>query len=207
MVEFRIGGCGVRLHFLFLAALGVVLFTDLRNTALLGIISVAIHESGHLLTMVLCGVPPEQVVIQPFGVLIYERDSFAKSYLREGLVALGGPVLNGIAVLLALLVQRVSSIETTAFLLTNGALGLFNILPIESLDGGRALYSFLSLRCSPNRASLVVTVVSFVFLVPMAVVGFLLLLQSRYNFSLLLASVYLMLCLVLKNRSLLHRKS
>lgn len=199
MIEWSIGGCKIRLHFLFLAVLGVVLFTDLRQTALQGIFGVAIHESGHLLTMVLCGIPPAQVVIQPFGVLIYERDSAAKSCLRQGLVSLGGPLANGLAVVFVLLARQLWPVDWSSFLLVNGGLGLFNCLPVESLDGGRALYAFLSIRCSPNTASRLVTVVSIVVLIPMAVLGFLFLLQSRYNFTLLLVSVYLMLCLVLKN--------
>ena len=205
MVEFRLGRCTFQLHFLFLAALGIVLFTDAGTTALLGIAAVAIHEGGHLLTMVLCGIPPRGVTVQPFGVLIYQQTDCRKSYLRDGLVSLGGPVCNGAAMGLASLAQLWLGMPAESFLLVNAALGVFNILPIESLDGGRALYCFLCMGHPPERADAVVTVVSFLCLVPMAIIGFLFLLESRYNFSLLLASVYLMLCLVLKNRRLLHR--
>ena len=205
MIEFRLGRCTFQLHFLFLAALGIVLFTDAGPTALLGIAAVAIHECGHLLTMVLCGIPPHSVTIQPFGVLIHQREDHRKSYLRDGLVSLGGPVSNGIAMGVAAIAQRWLGVPMGEWLLVNAALGIFNILPIESLDGGRAVYCFLCIRQPPGRSERVVAVVSFVCLVPMSVIGFLFLLESRYNFSLLLASVYLMLCLVLKNRRLLHR--
>lgn len=207
MIEFHIFGCGFRLHFLFLAALCVVMFTDLRETALLGMIGVAIHEGGHLFMMVLCRVPPKLVVIQPFGVMIYEREDHQRSYGRDGWISLGGPLLNGVAIGIAFLIHFVCSISIQDFLLVNAALGVFNLLPIEDLDGGRALYAFLCIRQTPEWANKVVTVISFLFLIPMAIVGFLLLLQSKYNFSLLLTSIYLMLCVVLKNRWLLHGKA
>ncbi len=196
----------MRLHFLFFAALGVMLFTDLRDTALLGVSGAAIHEGGHLLVMRLCGIPPERVVIQPFGVLIYERQGCARTNLREGLVSLGGPLLNGAAAGCALLAQRLALLEASPFILVNGALGLFNLLPVEDLDGGRALGFFLSVRLGPDRSARIVTIVSVAVLLPLGVLGFLLLLESRYNFSLLLASVYLMLCLVLKNSRMLYEK-
>lgn len=90
---------------------------------------------------------------------------------------------------------------SSAFLWTNLALGLFNLLPVESLDGGKALASVLTPYRTARTVSRVVTVTSLCCLLPMATLGFWLLLISRWNVSLLLASVYLMFCLVLKERS------
>lgn len=197
MVEFSLGRCRVRLHFLFLAALVIVFFTDLRNTALLGIAAAAIHEGGHLLMMVLCRVPPKAVEIQPFGVIIYEKEGCSRRWVQEGLISLGGPLANGAAVLIALPLSPYLPVET--FLLANGALGLFNLLPVESLDGGRSLGAFLSPVLPPRALSRLLTVLSLLCILPMATLGFWALLTSPWNFSLLLVSVYLMLCLVLKN--------
>lgn len=199
MLDFYVGSCRVQFHFLFLAALGIVLFTDLRETALSGILATAIHEGGHLGMMLLCRVPPKTVRIRPFGVLIQEQSGCRKTYLREILIALSGPFANGIVVAILFFTQWGSNLIQSSFFLTNLALGIFNCLPVESLDGGRALAAFLSPHIAPLRAERVVMTASLLTIIPMAIVGFLLLLGSHYNFSLLAASVYLMLCFVLKN--------
>ena len=65
-------------------------------------------------------------------------------------------------------------------------------------DGGRALYFFLCRFCTAPAAQRVVTVCSIVCLLPCSFIGFFLLLQSGYNFSLLLVTVYL--CFLLAAR-------
>lgn len=197
MLDFSVGSCRIRLHFLFLAALGAVLFTDLRETALAGILAALIHESGHLLMMILCRIPPASVEIRPFGVLILEQSGRKRTNRQEAWIALSGPLANGAAALLLVLLQS-GSRWSSAFPAANLALGLFNLLPVESLDGGRALTALLSGFCSPARTSRVVMTASLLVLIPLAIVGFWLLLQSKFNFSLLAASIYLMFCLILK---------
>lgn len=83
------------------------------------------------------------------------------------------------------------------FFFASLGLGLLHSLPIEPLDGGLALRSLLSLRLGPRRAGRFATGVSLLFLFPMAVLGFLILLRTRYNFTLLAMSLYLMLYLLL----------
>ena len=86
------------------------------------------------------------------------------------------------------------------FLDTNFTLGLFNILPIDSLDGGQALFILLSMKFSPFTSMKILDIISFMILIPVAVMGFLVLLQSKYNFTLLLTALYLIAIILLKNR-------
>lgn len=206
MVEFSLGPCKVRLHFLFLAAMGIVLFTDVRGTALLGIGAVVIHESGHLLLMLLFGIPPKLVEIHPFGVILKEPADCQTTMVQEGWISLGGPLANGLAAMVLLLLRPWLPAWGEEFLLYHLALGIFNLLPVESLDGGRALTLFLLPVLGRCRTGILVTILSLFCLIPLGTVGFLLLLQSPWNFSLLLVSVYLMLCLVLKNQGLFSRE-
>lgn len=79
------------------------------------------------------------------------------------------------------------------------SVGLFNLIPVMSLDGGQLLYLLLSRRFDEALAERLVNIVTFLFIFPLAAVGFLLLLKSKYNFSLLFVCIYLVLSLVLKN--------
>lgn len=79
----------------------------------------------------------------------------------------------------------------------NLALGIAHSLPIEPLDGGLALRYLLRQRHGALWAEKASRIVSAAFLFPLAALGFLIVLRTRYNYSLLALSVYLMLYLVL----------
>ena len=83
-------------------------------------------------------------------------------------------------------------------MLSNALLAGFNILPVEPLDGGQALLSLLSLCLPREQAYRTVQMISFVVLVPIAALGFLVLFQSHWNATLLLAAVYLLFLLLMK---------
>lgn len=196
MLEWQLGSCRFRIHFFFAAMLVLLLFTDGSGTALSSLLAALLHEGGHLLTMLLCRVPPVQVDFRPFGVVIQERSSICRSYRSDLLIALGGPCANGIAVLVSLFFSQGTSAQ--AFLVINGVLGGFNLLPAEGLDGGRALYSLLCLRLQPDHAKRISRMVSLCCVIPMLLLGLVLLLSAGRNPTLLLAAVYLMVCLLLK---------
>ena len=114
-------------------------------------------------------------------------------------MALAGPAAN----LLAFAVCWGAFLLTSSLYLANLAaanllLALLNALPVGPLDGGQALYSFLCRSREAERSEKIVEVVSFFVILPIAILGFFILLRSRYNFSLLIVSGYLMLMLLLK---------
>ena len=78
-------------------------------------------------------------------------------------------------------------------------IGLINLLPIMPLDGGQILFVILSKRVCGETCERVTQIVSFLTLLPLALVGFIILLESKYNFSLLFLCFYLMTYLLFKN--------
>ena len=72
-------------------------------------------------------------------------------------------------------------------------------MPIESLDGGNALYLLLLRHMRHEYVIKAIEVLSFIVLLPLAAAGFFILLQSKYNFTLLFTSCYLMGIILLKN--------
>ena len=84
------------------------------------------------------------------------------------------------------------------FVLCNTLLAAVNLLPIEPLDGGRALYYALLRHREPPAAQKISRLISLLFLFPLAAVSVWLLLATGYNFSLLLIVVYLFVFLFVK---------
>jgi stage IV sporulation protein FB len=122
-----------------------------------------------------------------FGIDIKESD-IMKNYLRDAVVSLAGPAAN---IILSFFGMPLSL-----------ALGFFHLLPIVSMDGGNALFSLLCIFFKRDTAFNVVYIISFIILLPLTILGFMFLLDTR-NFSLLFLCVYLMLTLVFKKENYL----
>lgn len=187
----------MEIHFFFAAALTFLLLCDRSGTAAAGLGAVFLHELGHLCCMHLQKVPAEGVRCTPFGMEILETRRARKSYKTDALIAFAGPAANfAVAGICRILSCFCSNI--ILFMQINFLLAVFQALPIESLDGGQGVYAVLCQKIPPSKAEKAVRVISFAVLLPLAALGFLVLFQSKYNFSLLLLSVYLMVLILLK---------
>lgn len=194
-MTFSVKSCKVSISFLFVAALAFFLLQDKSGAALPAFLAAIVHESGHLIVLCLFGTGISQVRFTPFGIDMVKEGNTSRSYSKDAAISFAGPVANLIAALICTLFH---SDSLNRFILANWIFMGFNLLPIEPLDGGQALYSLLCRKTAENHAAKVVSVVSFAVLTPLAVLGFLAVLQSAWNYSLLLVCGYLMLLLILK---------
>lgn len=122
------------------------------------IMAVAVHEFGHYLTLKLCRVPVYAIEIAPTGVKMATGELRGREAL---LCALAGPIFGFSLTLFA------KFIPCTAFC---GFLqGMFNLLPIYPLDGGRALRAVLQKLC-PNPG-IIETGIAVIFAVGLVIFG------------------------------------
>ena len=198
-MNFQIKQCEIKIEYLFFAVIAFLLLTDTTGVALLGIAATVLHEAGHLVMMLLLGGSVKTVRFHAFGVDIEETGRGRRSYLSDALVALAGPFANMIfCVASAVLYSFWPNHLVWEFIFVNSTIAWFNILPVEALDGGQALYALLCNKFSQKTSETIVAVVSFFALLPVAIIGFMMLLQSKHNFTLFFISIYLMVLLVLK---------
>ena len=192
---FRLGGCPVEARFSFFALLAFCcLFLGAGNSVFF-LAAAACHESAHVAALFYWKAPPAKLLLSGLGCRLTLDPQRPLSYSKMAWVSLAGPGANLlIAVGLLLLGQG-----ETPFFAANFALGVFHCLPVEPLDGGMALRAFLSCLLGSDTAAKITFAVGLAVLIPLAVLGFVILLRTRYNFSLLAISLYLMLYLVLKH--------
>lgn len=104
------------------------------------------HELGHLLALYLAGAEVERVKLTAFGAEI-RADTRYLSYPREILCTLAGPAVN-----LALAVLLGRGLGDAVAAGVNLTLGVFNLLPVPALDGGRVLHLLVSWGRDPMAA-------------------------------------------------------
>ncbi|MEG0779449.1 MAG: site-2 protease family protein [Oscillospiraceae bacterium] len=115
-----------------------LLLEDVR-LLLLVLSAAALHELGHFAALTLCGGTLSRLTLTAFGAKM-TTDAARLSYGREFFVLLAGPLTNLLwAAGLALAARQLHCVwcQTAAGL--HLVLGLFNLLPIPPLDGGRML--------------------------------------------------------------------
>lgn len=164
---------------------------DKTGTVFLCLLSGVLHETGHLTVLLLSREKPKEIHITPFGMRIERQDENFLSFRKEILCAFAGPLVN---IILCLIFYG------TYFSKINLSIALLNLLPCEPLDGGKILENFLKLKSSKEKAEKLSFIISCFTVFPVAVLGFIILLHSHYNFSLLFISFYLIFFIVLKKK-------
>ncbi|MEW6545307.1 MAG: site-2 protease family protein [Bacillota bacterium] len=153
-MRFQLRGVVVEVHPLFLITL--ILFWTGRGGVEVGIFlfSLAIHELGHLAVLTGQGLGVARVELLPFGSVITPLAPTLEPG-EEFMVAAAGPLHSLVLVATGwLAAPRVPNPDLASwFLELNATLGVFNLLPLLPLDGGRMLRARWALSLGWRRAT------------------------------------------------------
>lgn len=141
-----VGSSRYKIDFTFVLTVILMLLLCHEETVILSLGSSLLHEMGHLLFMYIFRQKVESVTLGCYGMRIERCHHSTLSYKKEAIIALGGIIINFIVAILGILYYYLRC-NTFAIRLVavNIVIGLFNMLPIEVLDMGRALrYILLS---------------------------------------------------------------
>lgn len=148
--------------------------------------AMALHEAGHLIALYATGGGMCGVRFRLAGMEMLRAPGL-RSYLSDAAVSLCGPACSLIGALgLLCPTPRMQTFAAASLLL-----GLLNILPIRTLDGGEALYALLCRRTGPERAARTARRVSFLFVIPLWMLAVWIMLMTGGNFSLFVLTVCL----------------
>lgn len=189
--------CRVTFSVYFLVLITCMLALDTTLLTALALFCAAIHEMGHSCFLWLFRVRVTEISFHLFGVEIQVDDRNRLSYRQEFLLALGGIFANALlcSVMALFCWLQVWQGPARAVFSMSLFLALFNALPVGSLDGGRALETFICMHTTPQVAEGALQICSVIFLMPVGAYAFWLLLHV-HNVTLLAAVVYLMVSLI-----------
>ncbi len=205
---FRVFGIRLELHLSFAILPAYFGYQGLKHAGTTGALwslaflcvvfaCVVLHELGHSLTARQFGIRTQRILLMPIGGMA-QFESLPDKPRTELLITIAGPLVNFALALLLLpfcepvtlanveglaLPMSLSDILNLA-LIFNLSMGLFNLLPVFPMDGGRILRSTLSFFMRPLKATYIASKLGG-FLAGFLAILFLL------NFQLLPAALFL----------------
>ena len=147
-----------------LAALFVLglIVCDRSGIALMTVFAAIVHECGHLFMAKVLQIPLKSMRLDFSGARI-DVIGGNISYAKEWLLAAGGPFTSFVCSAAAAVFWKWHP-YAVLFSCASLILGLLNLLPIRSFDGGRMMESFLMSHFSPRTSHAVLSMASFLSL-------------------------------------------
>ena len=191
---FNVFGLKVEITFWFVALITFIFSLNAPSNVLVTVFSSILHETGHLLIMTSVGNKPQAIRFEITGMNIIRQQDLQISTKNEVLIALGGPLINLICFLISVVILCIYENEN---ILTFGCINLilmiFNLLPINKLDGGLALYYILSQNFDNLNCAKILKITSVFFIALIYIWGIYAFVSSKYNISLIIIAIFLTL--------------
>lgn len=168
--------------------------------SLAALLAAAIHELGHIFAAKICSIPLYEMRLGIFGAAL-TTDASLYSYKKEIALAAAGPLANFASSALLYPIFKSSEGFGALFLAASLFLGILNLLPVESFDGGRILNCILCEKFSPRLASAVCGALSFITVISLWMLSVYLLLRASSSLSLFVFSLSLFCKIFIKQKN------
>ncbi|MDR0822023.1 MAG: hypothetical protein LBN40_06140 [Oscillospiraceae bacterium] len=185
------GGTRLRFDFTFFALGAVLLCVDRSGYALLGLAACLLHEGGHIFVMWKRGDSPRTVTFRGGGIAVSDRNG---GILPPASVLVAGSAANFLAFSLTALFADGLSVYVGLFAVMNLVIGVFNLLPVGTLDG-KFLLQIALLRVLPcDKADRILAVTEAVTAAALVVFAAWCFSNVGFNWSVLAVGLYLLIC-------------
>ena len=169
-----------------------------------------IHELGHLIAGVLMGLKPAKIEIMPYGLSIGFDVNYNDCNRKIGkgnalsikrlIIASAGPITNFFIVLIFSFIKiNLLGIERELLVYSNLLIGIFNLIPIYPLDGGRIIKEILQIICGLEKSYTYTIKISRIVVVILTAVSSITILYIK-NIAIVIILAYLWYLVIMENR-------
>lgn len=159
---------------------------------ILFILFIMCHELSHMIIGMILGFKPKVLKLNPLGVSIefynYEENSRVNRWKRI-VTYLAGPMINFILTILFYFI-KIDILLKTKIIYTNILIGIFNLIPILPLDGGKILKEILRIFYNHKIASVFMIYITKTVLIILTLTYSIAIFQIK-NITIFLLIIYL----------------
>ena len=184
MFSFYIGKMKVYIWFSFFAIISLFLVLSQNEWGVWCISAGILHETGHLISYIIKGYPPKELHFEYSGIrLIPRRQIFHRK--EDFIFLISGSLVNFICFFALKNFLLIPS-------LFHLVLGIFNLLPLKSLDGGQIVAFLMEKILGFEKGEEVTDIISITVLCLLVLGGICLFIKTG-NFTLLITVIHLIL--------------
>lgn len=169
-----------------------------------------IHELGHMLVGILLGFKPTKLEIMPYGVSVgfnIKCEDYNKKVkkgnmlaIKKIIIALAGPITNFIITIIFLIANiKFLGIERELVIYSNMLIGMFNLIPIYPLDGGRIIKNVIHILLGLKKSYDYTNQISKITICLLTAISSIIILYVR-NIAILIVLVYLWYLVIIENK-------
>ncbi|MBQ8001646.1 MAG: hypothetical protein IJ298_10740 [Ruminococcus sp.] len=141
---------------------------------------------------------PHSITIKPGEVCINCNTSDV-SFKQEQIITCAGVAFNFTTSLISYMFYSFVPISICLdFAICNLCIGIFNLLPVRTFDGGQLIYNALLRKYSLKATEIVTNILTVLIVIPLATAGFYILLISKFNYTLLIVAIYTVSIIITK---------
>lgn len=164
-----------------------------------------IHEIGHLCIGIILGFKPREIKITPVGMKIQFKPKYEEYNKKTGkgnvltikraIVAMAGPLTNFLIIFIMVIAmnfnsQLLISELSTRIIYSNFLIGIFNLIPIYPLDGGRIIKEILHIKFGLQKVHTYTYNISKITIILLTIISSIAILYIQ-NISIIIILAYL----------------
>lgn len=191
----------------------IIIFVLTRQIEIYGMLMLFafLHELGHFFAGIVLGFKAKSLSINPLGLSIsfwvkskdYNRRICCGNVLavKKLLIAIAGPMVNFLLVIVFSLIDLDGyNVNKELLIYSNILIGIFNLIPIYPLDGGRILKSLLYILTGLRDTYSYINYISYISIIILTVFSSIMVFYLE-NISVLLIIGYLWYLVIVENRA------
>ena len=179
----------------------LLIFLNKINIYILFILFIVCHEFSHMFIGILLGFKAKKLSLNPLGVSIefynYDENNKKKRFKRI-ITYFAGPLINFLFAFVFSFLD-IELVFKTKIIYTNLLIGIFNLIPMVPLDGGKILREFLRNFYNSKITSLFMLYLSKSILIIISIIYSIVIFKIR-NFMIFLLIMYLWYLYIIEER-------
>lgn len=184
----------IEISYYFLLILSLMVSIDKTGISIYFFLSIIIHELGHIIMIIYYKIKVKKLSFKGYGINIeIDQNKYLANY-KDIIILLSGSAANFIVIFFI----KLGSIseKSIIFIVTNLLIGIFNLLPVESLDGGKIMNIILFSKFSMKVAYNISLILTIIFVVFFSTINFLFIIHGKFNITLTLLCIILIIKII-----------